>query len=318
MDTHATETAVTTESQQQPTTETQSTATTTATPTQETKVGQATTPSEGASSEPAYQPNYKYKAAGKELEFDEWVRPVVKSKEQEERLRELYAKANGLDLVSASREKIAQNYEQVSQQYGQLHNEVSEVMSYAKEGDWDSFFKSLKINEQDIINHFVRKHEFSQLPPEQQKIYNERNQFKYQQREVQNQYSQLENNYRNMEVRVLGFELNSALQNQDAVEVSKNYDAQYGEGAFKEFVRDMALARFHQTGQDPTAEEAVKYAVQRIGNIYRQQTNVGQPQQSTVEKPLPVIPRVGGANMSPTRKQPRSLDDLRKMAQEMA
>ena len=47
----------------------------------------------------AYTPSFKYKASvkdpaindwvKKELEMDEWVRPVVKSKEQEERLKEL-------------------------------------------------------------------------------------------------------------------------------------------------------------------------------------------------------------------------------------
>ena len=43
-----------------------------------------------AASEPAYAPNYKFKVKDKELEFDDFVRGAVTSKEHEAKLRDLY------------------------------------------------------------------------------------------------------------------------------------------------------------------------------------------------------------------------------------
>lgn len=275
----------------------------------------------------AYTPSFKYKASikdpalndwvKKELEMDEWVRPVVKSKEQEERLKELYEKANGLDLVKESREKVTSQLNQVSTAYQQLYNEATDIMTSVKEGDFGTAFKRMGVNEQDVLNYFIEKHNMSQLPPEQQKLYNERNQFKNQDREWQQKFSQMENQYRQMEVRTLNYEVQSAMQNPEVQEVQKNYDATLGrEGAFKELVKDMALSMFNQTGQDPTAEQAIRYTLQRIGAAYKSRPADISTMQASGEKPLPVIPKVSGAGMSPTKKSPRSLDDLRKMAQE--
>lgn len=291
---------------------------------------QAAKGTEGVTPVDAYTPSFKYKASvkdpaindwvKKELEMDEWVRPVVKSKEQEERLKELYEKANGLDLVKESREKDRAQLNQVATAYSQLHSEVSDIMSHVKEKDFGTAFQKMGVSEQDVLNYFIEKHNMSQLPPEQQKLYNERNQFKNQDREWQNKFQSLEQQYRQMEVRTLNYEVQSAMQNPEVQDVQKNYDQSMGrDGAFKELVKDMALAMFNQTGQDPTAEQAIRYTIQRMGNAYRSQpANAGGLAQPNGEKPLPVIPRVSGANMSPTKKSPRSLDDLRKMAAERA
>lgn len=267
-----------------------------------------------------YTPNFKYKAAGKELEFDEWVRPVVKSKEHEENLRKLYEKANGLDLVTESRAKATEQLTQVSNAYQQLYTEASEIMALKKEGDWGNFFKKVGANEQEVLNYFIEKYQVSQLPPEQQKLYNERNALKDQDRQWQQKFQSLENQYRQMEVRSLTQEFNMSLQNPEVQEIQKNYDTSMGqEGAFKELVKDMALAMFNQTGQDPTAEQAIRYTIQRMGSAYKSKpADMGMQSQPNMEKPLPVIPKVSGAGMSPTRKSPRSLDELRKMAQDRA
>jgi hypothetical protein len=65
---------------------------------------------QGRRSDPtqAWKPSFKFKVKDKELEFDDFVKPIIKTKDLEQKFKDLYEKAHGLDEVKTSRETFKQ------------------------------------------------------------------------------------------------------------------------------------------------------------------------------------------------------------------
>src|SRR5690606_24340502 len=68
----------------------------------------------------AWKPSFKFKVKDKELEFDDFVKPIIKTKDLEQKFKDLYEKAHGLDEVKTSREAFKQQVEEWKGKYNQV------------------------------------------------------------------------------------------------------------------------------------------------------------------------------------------------------
>jgi hypothetical protein len=106
--------------------------------------------------------------------------------------------------------------------------------------------------------------------------------------------------------------------------VAEAFDQRLGkQGAFREEVIKRGVLAHTTTGQDITPEQAIS-EVMGIYAAFVQPSQAGQmsPQMTPgapqgTSKQTPVIPNVGAKNSSPTRKSPKSLDELRQLADQM-
>jgi hypothetical protein len=104
-----------------------------------------------------WEPNYGFKVKDEEHEFDDWVRPAIQSKEHEEKLRELYTKAFGLDGVKSRLEEnerrfqdVHGKYSSVNTQYEQMQNGLQKLGDL-REKDFSTFRKVWQIPDHRIL-----------------------------------------------------------------------------------------------------------------------------------------------------------------------
>ena len=275
---------------------------------------------------PGYTPNYKFKAMGKEHEFDEFVRGAIKDQEHEAKLRSIYEKAHGLDFMKGRFNETREHLRTRETELGSITNELKEVGSYISKKDYGSFLKKFNIPENDMLEWAVQYAQRKQLPPEQQQVYDAQDAAQTQLRDVQKQNEWLQEQYRSQMAQIRQSELNQALADQSISEFTNSYDERVGQqGAFQmEVVRRGAL-HYQMTGQDLPPAEVVKQTLFALG--WQGQTQQGtqqpsnvtrMPTQGMVNGKPPVIPNVSGKSVSPVKKAPKSLDDLRNLSKSMA
>lgn len=265
--------------------------------------------------QPAYNPNYKFSVMDKEHEVDEWARPLIKDPEMEKKVKELYTKAYGLDYTKQRATEMEGELGKYKESYTGLYKDVEEAVSLKNAGDLDGFFQKVGLSNDKIYDWILAKINRQNLPPEQKQVYEQLEAKNRAEREWEKQFTQLNTQYQTMAEKNREMEVDFALAKPDVQETVNRYDSLNGKGAFKRFVAEYGFLHHSQTGQDPTVEMAVSAVMKRIGGL------IASPQAANIptasgEKPLPVIPNVSGRNISPTRRSPRSLSDLKKLADE--
>lgn len=277
-----------------------------------------------------YQPNFKYKVQDTEAEFDEALRPLIKQKEIEEKIRELYTKAGGLDAIKPKHEKLKQDFEQTMQKYTEISTNYSNLdkslrllSKYVEKGDFDSFFSSLKIPDKAIFGWVNQKLKEMELSPEERTRLAQQRQEMTRALTVEEQNAELQQELQQIRTETFRTQMSVALARPDVQNVMQAWDSRVGRpGAFLAEVQKVGYYHHLQTGQDLPPEQAVAEVVGTLGKVI----GTGAPQAATgmtttppagataAGAPKPVLPNVASSGSSPVRRAPKSLDDLRKIA----
>lgn len=284
---------------------------------------------------PLYTPNYKFNTTArsennewtkKEMEIDEWARPFIKDQETEKKVRELFEKAYGIDFLKNKNETFSKEIEATKKDYSTLQGAVNEAFAYKnlavnKAGELvngvalEKLFEHIALPKEAVYQWVLKELEKRDLPPEQRKVYDERDQKDLDGYNQSRQIEETEARYRDIASKAMEAEINFVLARPEVNPIVQAYDTQNGQGAFRQFVAEYGVMHFNAYGEDPSAEQAISAVIKRLGDAYKgKPAEVANPTAS--EKPLPVIPNVSGKGVSPTRKAPRSIEDIRKLAAE--
>lgn len=183
----------------------------------------------------------------------------------------------------------------------------------------DAFFKGLQIPEDKIYQYVADKLKYQELSPEQR---NEQDRVTQTQRraiELEQQNNVLQQQYQQAEIRNREIQLNNALSNADVQNMARSYDQRRGvPGSFKDEIIMRGVALYQKTGKDYSPEEVIQDMMGLIGSPTASSSvpNNSQPgmAMSTAVSSVPVIPNVGGKNSAPIKKNIKSLDEMRKLA----
>lgn len=277
----------------------------------------ATTPS-------AFTPNFKFKVKDKDLEIDDFLKPVVKDAETEKKLRELYEKAHGLDEVKGSRDTFKTEAEQWKGRFSNVETSLKTLGEYVKKDDFRSFFEALNIPKDKIIQYAINELKYQELPAEQRAAIEAQReqQFAYEQSSVQNQT--LQKQMADLVQKQAAFELDQELAKPEIVQAAQSFDTRTGKaGEFRKLViqRGQYYEAVHKIS--PPASQLAQEVVQLIGVQATAQPgtapsqNQSSPTGSQTQAAKPVIPSFSGGGKSPVKKMPTSIDDLRALRQNL-
>lgn len=284
---------------------------------------------------PAWTPNWKFKAAGKEHEIPEFLRGVVKDADTEKQLKELHEKAYGLDLVKnnyqTSQAQLQQLQKTVLPEYTKLKKTVDSVLMYRNSGDLDSVFESIGIPPQAIAKWMYQRLQVQELSPEQRSVYENEQNLRKQNYALQERVQTLSQGHEQSQLQARATDLQTALAKPEVQSVAESYNTRMGQpDAFWNFVCQQADFMERSSGQRVFAEQAIQQSLKILGtSIVPGQAQGalqpgavvgnGNPALAQGNVNPPIIPNITGArNISPTRKMARSVDDLRKLAKEMS
>lgn len=277
---------------------------------------------------PVYQPNFKFKAFGKEHEIEETFRGLIKDKETEEKVRKFHEKAYAMEKFQADEKKIRGEFDQFKQTTEPNMRAMNHFNTLLKNKDWDNFFGGLKVPEEEIFNWVEKRLQMRQMPPEQRAEFERQAQIRQQNYSYENELSQTQQSYQKLATETRLMQLENIMARQDVSSQAQAIDKVYGQiGSFRNLVIEEAANHYSRTGEDLPADQAVQKALDKYGRFLAAQNpgaptlqgqpSGGQPQASS-QGNVPIIPHVGGSARSPIKKSPKSIADLKAMAKQYA
>jgi hypothetical protein len=285
-----------------------------------------------ATDKPAYEPNYKYKAFGKERELDPMFRDLIKDPESEKKVKEVFTRADAFDDMKSQKEAVSSEYQRLNQQHAALDKDVRRVANFINNGDVGNTLAALRISDDAVLNYLRQKAEVANLSPFQQQAFQQAQMQRMQEFDQQEQMKQLQENYANERRETRVMQLDYTLDSPDVSPQAQAWDAKMGQaGAFKHLVIETAGNHFRMTNQDLSPRDAVQLTLQKYGRLLEQpqasqaqvvpaanqQIGAASPQ-PVAQGAKPVIPAVAGRGASPIKQAPKSIKDLKRMGAEMA
>lgn len=283
----------------------------------------------------------KVKVMDNEYEIPEHIASAIQSEEQAKEIKEIYEKAYGLDPLKAKRDYFkeqSQNYQSQYQEINNKYTEQSNMLNFYNDlinkGDMAIFQKFTGVSDQMVLDRAAEIIRHNELTPQERAEYNrniESRQRQYSQDFYnQNQASQADFDAITEQHRKLDDHLD---QGQFSGFVNE-FDKRNGYGSFKNAVIQRAIQMEEaasKSGQPKVVsiEEAVDSTLNYLGYSQGQSTipqqNLEQtgttPEQANSPKVVvqkkPVIPKVTSGGKSPVKKTVKSLDDLRKLADQL-
>lgn len=266
---------------------------------------------------PAYTPNYKFNVDDKEYEFDEVVRPVIKDEETYNKVRDLYTKAHGLDVVKSKHEKLKLEHEGFRQKMAaDIVSPMVEILNAYKAGDIETFFAKSGLDEQKFLQYVAEKVEYNQADPETRAQMDERKRVYQEARQhessAQGTMSELEKSREEL----FKFQFNQAVTEPQAVEFAKKFESIPGvsKGAFQNAILEEGELAYQMSGRKVTLtpSQVVERVIRKYTPFVSANPNTPSAPQAQKDKPK-IIPNVQSGSDSPVDSMPSSIDDLRKI-----
>jgi hypothetical protein len=277
-----------------------------------------------------YTPDFKYSVKDEEKEFPKWMQEGIKSKEDEESLRDLFTKVEGLDGIKESRTKLEEDFTTYRDGVtNDIYPVLDKIAEFDKANTMKDFGKAWELSDvkpTDVIDFMMMDKELSQTLYEKvlEQINLEPQALEAQRVNYQGQQStqalQMQND--NLNARLNSMEANTYSQALEfAISQSNDkataFDAINGEGAFRGFVNEFSAMK-KQGGLNLQPHEAVSQASAMLGLSTPGQANTGtiinnqelpQVTPQATKQPQP-LPNVGtGSNVSMVQKQATNYDD---------
>lgn len=274
---------------------------------------------------PSFQPNWKFKAFGKEREIEEFWRPLIKDADSEKRVKDIFTQAYAFEDMKAKQDSTSKEFQGLLGEYQALDKDVKRVMTFRNNRDFDNFFRSLRISDQEIFDYVQQKLNHLENPQARQ-MSEMQAQERQKQYDLQMENETLQSQYQQQAVQARSMQLDMILSRPDVAKAASLFDERQGQiGAFRQLVIDTAGSHYYATGgdnggKDLSAEEAIQMVMQRWGKFLDSSqagSMTSQPIAAPPQaQPKPVIPAVQGKGTSPIKKAPKNLDDLRQLAKE--
>ncbi len=282
---------------------------------------------------PAFEPNFKFKAYKQEYELPELFRGLVKDSKTQEEVIKVFEKAYGFDqfkeIYDKNRVSLEQVQAKVEKEYKPLLGNVQQAAYFLKQKDYDSLFEHIGVPKDDVLGWVHQKLQEMDLPPQLQSQLEQTRKINRDNWNLMQQNQVLSQQVLTHSEQTTLTSLQTALTKPDVKAVADAYDARTGKpGSFmRECINRGEYLELK--GQSPSAEQVVSELLAVLGPpsapnqvqsgvsgaAAQTQPGHGQVQVTKTTSP-PVIPNVGGQNTSPTRKLPRSIEDLRKLSRE--
>lgn len=278
-------------------------------------------PEQGASTEvdqtpPAYQADYSYQVKGARKEFDEVFRPLITSKDIEDRLRDLYTARDGLDEIKLSRDQVQAQFEELQGKWNTADKNLRRFWQL-KDYDLGAFFQQAQISEDQLLDYVRRKfdpeYRDNPLASESDKFRTESLTRRFQEEDLQEKLSSYERDMEELRKRNHEMELRFEMSRPEVQEFSQRFTQVYPEQTLEGLVsgyQQMMKATYQKSVTPSEALQAVMASYKPFFQMTPPQPQVAAPAQPKAPPPPPNLGTP--SETSPIKKAKfESLDELR-------
>jgi len=264
-------------------------------------VAEAATPEQVAA---AYAADYKFKFDGQDKELDEWLRPVIKDPDTEQKLKDIMQRAMAHD-----------KYKPKLPEYEKVVGTVNHLAALKSKGEHERVLSDLGYDDETLFEVVRQKLERLKWAPEQKQAFDEKQQLAIEKEQLARENESYRSEATKGFVQQTDFELNNELGKADYRQLIDAFDKSNGSGSFREMVVQRGAQLVDSLGRHVAPSELL----QTIVRDYKPFMNMVQAQASNVTaaaKPK-VIPSVGSGTASPGKKAVTSISDLKKLRDKM-
>lgn len=266
-----------------------------------------------------YQPNFTYEfrtleGVREKKEFDERLKSIIKTKEDEEFIRQLVTKADGLDVNKRNLTQAQEQMQSIQKDYESMKNDVDFVLSARDRGDVMTALQAIGFSKKQLQEAVYYDLEAEKLTPQQKNMYNRAHELETTSYQANRKIQELESKVRSFEVQSRQAELESIISQNDIAPIAQEFDRRNGDNAFWNEVVQRGLMYATQFGVEKKPKEVVQEVIEK----YNLRAILPQPKTQSAPKNLPVLPNTGASSSSvPLRQNPKSLKELRDFAKNL-
>lgn len=266
-----------------------------------------------------YTPDFTYKVRDEEHEFDERFRDVIKSKEDEEALRELYTRSAGLDHYKTKFSERDSEYQALENQAATLIEGYKKLQGFKESGDLTNFQKAFGFTDDQLIDYAISLTDHQALPEDQRRIIDEN-------RTLQEKLSSLESTVTSMQTSETNQNLEAEIGELKNMLLSEQYKPAYD--AFEsrginmvDKILEVGVGRMQVTGVEPNLEDIVKEVASMVvipeaaAPVVEEQINNNQTVKVVERKKT--LPSISGGGAAPVSSKITSLDQLKALANQI-
>lgn len=275
-----------------------------------------------------YVPNLTYKVKDKEMKFDDRLIGLIKTKEDEDFVRDLHTKAGGLDSYkeklaeeSRRRDELEKQYTENQKQVEQSHNFYKELLSDRESKNLRGMAKKLGISEQDLLATALEIAAELEMPEQQRKIVQDNrvnaDNVRALQQQKQSTESLLQQLLQQNEQQAMYRESQASVDKQTK-ELNDGISTKYKD--LSEQLKKLDINLFDETvavgkvmydargGKDVSVQEALDEAAKKYTRLVSSISKT-----PAIPERKSTIPNINGIGGSPVSGgQPTSFDDIRK------
>lgn len=274
------------------------------------------------SDEEKYTPNFKYRVLDQEKEMDEYWKGFVKSKEDEEKIRDILTKADGIEHVKKNLMSKSQMLDETNSRQNKIVSTLEKLKSKVDSDELDDFFDAWGINEEKLQKFVLKKLQMAENP-ELKAYYDAQLRAKREAESYSDKSRELETSQQSLLQKHFEMEAQYNFSRPEVNEVASKFDTMPGrkQGDFELEVLKHGFFTHQSTGKDIPFAQAVNEVINMyqpiLDSVFSRPTpKAPAPQvvtQSQVKKNT--IPNVtGSSSTSPTKKTFTSIADLEEEA----
>lgn len=272
---------------------------------------------------PAYTPSFKYKVYGEEKELPDFIRGVIKTQDDEKKVKELFELSEAVPSYKKKLEDAHSKYstfettvkEKLIPEIQTYHQLSESLRSSVEKQDFQGICESLGINPDAMLAIAAKEATLRQNPEQYRLAQAERERMRVSQT-AEMQLSSKEKHAIELESRYIDRMLGMVFERDDVKQYVSAFDARMGKpGAFEQEVRQRG-DYLYQRGEKADPVEIVQYLMKTfpLQAASSQQVNVpAQPPVGTSNGKPPTIPTVKGGATSPAGKGKASYKSIDEM-----
>jgi hypothetical protein len=274
-----------------------------------------------AAAPPAYTPNYKFKSYDQEHEFDDVIKQLIKDEASEKKIRELYEKGHGIEMIKQQRDKTREELKTYKSQYEPIVQDLKKVGIFLQNDDLGSFLKAWDISEDKLLKYALDRANYRQLSPDQRSQIDAQENSRRRSYDLMTENEQLKARAEAVAAQNLEIQLGTTLSRPEIQSAAQAFDSRVGKpGAFRDEILKRGDYLYRTTGRLVPPEQVAQEVIQVAGlmNPGPSQAVVAPNPAGTVVPPQakPTIPNVASGGTSAVKAKIKSVADLKKRAAE--
>ena len=275
----------------------------------------------------AYKANYSYKVLDEEFEMDDRIKGAIKDEDGESYFRRLLEQAEGVPKLVGDRQSLRSDNTRLMETESQRQAAVGQLNNFVKNNDLKPFLDTFGVNKNQILQYASNLLKLEEMEPNQRAEYERNEQSRLQGYDLQHQNQVLQTQNNHLQTQQLGQSVDHTLGSPEFSNYVREYDTKKGQGAFKREIAQLGNAYWHSTqGQVVAPERLAREFIQRswmgpppeAAQQHQEQRQSAPARQRVVvrDRNKPTMPNVRGSGASPVKSYPKSIADLRNLAQE--